>query len=721
MKKNSTRNWLKAFALSAFTLFAGTASFAQAPSNDECTGAIMLPVNTTGVCSQTAGTTIAATTSAQSMPCATNSNPDVWYTFTALNTQQTITLSSFSSSAFADVGVYSGFCPSGLTLLSCTPTAGTVTATGLTVGTTYYLRVRTPAQNFNVCVGAPVPPLANDECAGAISVPVNSDTTCTQQVAATMVGSSPSTNAMTCFPTGAWSDVWFSFTAGSTVHRISVPPFTSSNSTMVVYGGSCSGLTQVYCGTTNALVNGLTAGTTYYVRINSSLSNSTFNICITTPILLANDECAGAIPVPVNSDTACTQTVAGTSADATPSTNAMTCFPVGFYGDVWYSFVAGAANHKISTINTAAALAVYSGSCGTLTEVHCGTAGDTLSNLIAGNTYYARLIIPTSTSFDICITTVPPPAPNNDECAGAIMAPVNAGTTCAQTVASSTIGKTESSVSMSCSSTPNTPDVWYTFTATNTQHTITLSDFTNSIQTADIAVYSGSCGALTQLSCTSATTTSTVSGLTVGTTYYLLVRITYQDFTVCITTPVNLPVSLSELKGHISNGKAILNWNTYSEHANKGFDIMRSEDGKTFRSVGWIPSQAANGNSEALLVYTFTDAQAVTGKTFYQLKQVDLDGKTALSNIISLAPGQNDEQTVMRAYPNPAKNMLYVDITGTVAGGNIMITDMMGKTLINHAATSNTETIDLGALPAGIYFVKYTNSTTSAIQKIVKK
>ena len=149
---------------------------------------------------------------------------------------------------------------------------------------------------------------------------------------------------------------------------------------------------------------------------------------------------------------------------------------------------------------------------------------------------------------------------------------------------------------------------------------------------------------------------------------------------------------------------------------------MRSEDGKTFRSVGWIPSQAANGNSEALLAYTFTDAQAISGKTFYKLRQTDLDGKTALSNIISLSPQQNGTSTIMHAYPNPVKNVLNIDIAGKAAAdGNIVITDIMGKTLINRPATSNTETIDLGALPAGVYFVKYTNSTSSAIQKIVKK
>jgi hypothetical protein len=819
-----------------------------APANDECAGAITLPVNTNGICTQTAGTTINATTSTQSMCNSTNVDPDVWYTFTALNTQQTITLSSFSSAAFATVVVYSGTCPAGLTSVFCTPTTGTATVTGLTAGNTYYLRVRTPAQNFNVCVGAPPPPLPGDECVDAISVPVNSDTTCTQSVAATMVGATPSTNAMTCFTPGIWSDVWFSFTAGSATQKISTPAFNNTNCIMTVYGGSCGALTQTYCGAPNSILTSFTPGNTYYVRISSGLANSAFNICINTPVLPTNDECAGAIPVPVNSSTACTQTLASTTINATPSTDA-SCLPSGVFGDVWHSFTATATDHIISLTNAAvngsSAVIIYSGSCGALTQVYCGGA-DTVNNLIVGNTYYLRLATPAAGTFDICITTPTPPGLANDECAGAISVPVNADATCTQTLAGTTIGATTSAESMPCATNSN-PDVWYTFTATNATENITVSSLTVN-PFANIAVYSGNCSSLVQLACSVGPSTS-VTGLTPGNTYYLRVRTQAQDFTVCISaplppitndecagavsvpvnanatctqtlaatmtgatassdplscfttgtlpdvwftftaggsthnistppftvndsrmavysgncggltevycgppnatvtgltagstyyvrilsiaastfnicvsTPAPLPVSMGQLTGNIADGKAILKWSTYSEQINKGFDVMRSEDGKTFRSVGWIPSQATNGNSSALLDYSFTDPKAIAGSAYYQLRQTDLDGKTALSNIVVLSTDGSNENTVMRAYPNPAKDILHIDIMGNArADGQVSITDLTGKTLIKRQWSSTTGDIDLKALPAGIYFVKYANSSASAIQKIVKK
>jgi len=119
-----------------------------------------------------------------------------------------------------------------------------------------------------------------------------------------------------------------------------------------------------------------------------------------TPI--ANDNCSGAIALPVGPT--CTNTVASNTG-ATPSAGvpAPTC---SFYsgGDVWYSFVApagGAVNINTSSIAggpTDMAMALYSGACGSLTQIACdddlGPGLMPLINstgLIPGQTYYLRL------------------------------------------------------------------------------------------------------------------------------------------------------------------------------------------------------------------------------------------------------------------------------------------------------------------------------------------
>ena len=66
---------------------------------------------------------------------------------------------------------------------------------------------------------------------------------------------------------------------------------------------------------------------------------------------------------------------------------------------------------------------LFSGTCGTLTSLVCGTTTMTGTGLTIGNTYYVRVSnIGTSISsndrFDICITH-PPAIPANDNCANA--------------------------------------------------------------------------------------------------------------------------------------------------------------------------------------------------------------------------------------------------------------------------------------------------------------
>src|SRR5688572_15823205 len=145
MKKNSTKNWLKGTAkylTLCCVLFAGTASYAQAPANDECTGSISVPVNAGTACTQTvAGTTISATGSAIPL-CGLPSSPlaDVWYTFTATNTSHIISAPELTEQNSL-MAVYSGTCGTLTEILGCSPTNDTVS--GLTAGSTYYLRIVT--------------------------------------------------------------------------------------------------------------------------------------------------------------------------------------------------------------------------------------------------------------------------------------------------------------------------------------------------------------------------------------------------------------------------------------------------------------------------------------------------------------------------------------------------------------------------------------------------
>ena len=94
-----------------------------------------------------------------------------------------------------------------------------------------------------------------------------------------------------------------------------------------------------------------------------------------------------------------------------------------------------------------------------------------------------------------------------------------------------------------------------------------------------------------------------------------------------LTFPIILPTTLSSLTATKVNKTALVKWTTASEINSKNFEVQRSIDGRTFVTVGTI---AAKGFASD---YSFVDEKPFTGVNYYRLKQIDNDGKFALSTV----------------------------------------------------------------------------------------
>jgi len=142
-----------------------------------------------------------------------------------------------------------------------------------------------------------------------------------------------------------------------------------------------------------------------------------------------------------------------------------------------------------------------------------------------------------------------------------------------------------------------------------------------------------------------------------------------------------LPVSIFNFGGTIKDNQAYLNWSTASERNNKGFYIERSKDGQNFGSIGFVNGA---GNSNKITKYTYTDISLkdidVT-TTYYRLKQVDADGKSSYSKVLSL----NLKNTVSwKVYPNPVKDVATVEVNlATASKVNVQVISRDGKTVLN--------------------------------------
>lgn len=300
-----------------------------APSNDNCAGATSLLVNTT--CTATLGNSGGATQSIAG--CAGNADDDIWFSFTATNNVQTVTVAPVSGSLDLVLQVYSGTC-GGLVSVTCvdaTFTGGNEVANlvGLIVGQVYYVRAHDyyagTTGTFNICVvgtASSVP--TNDNPCSAIALPVVT-TTCSylqfSNVNATSTGAGLAPTPSSCAGgsgamIGGFSasskDVWFKMTvpASGKLYIQSKPNIGAgaiTDGVMALYSAtSCSALTQIACSDDFAAypgtvhdnlplisATGLTPGATVYLRYwGFGSAQGLFGFCVTTA---NNDNCANAL------------------------------------------------------------------------------------------------------------------------------------------------------------------------------------------------------------------------------------------------------------------------------------------------------------------------------------------------------------------------------------------------------------------------------------------
>lgn len=174
-----------------------------------------------------------------------------------------------------------------------------------------------------------------------------------------------------------------------------------------------------------------------------------------------------------------------------------------------------------------------------------------------------------------------------------------------------------------------------------------------------------------------------------------------------------VPVTLSALSGVKRNGASHMSWTTYYESNNRGFEIERSNDGIVFSKIGFVVSKAANGAS--VQQYSFVDARPASGSNFYRLKQVDLDGRSSFSNIVSIIYEKPDRATIHSVFPVPAGEELSVRVLGgTAETMQLVISDLRGSTLKAQSYRVSGEnsvlTINLNDIPPGSYILRVVDS-----------
>ncbi|WP_169513187.1 T9SS type A sorting domain-containing protein [Hymenobacter aerophilus] len=182
-----------------------------------------------------------------------------------------------------------------------------------------------------------------------------------------------------------------------------------------------------------------------------------------------------------------------------------------------------------------------------------------------------------------------------------------------------------------------------------------------------------------------------------------------------IEAPGNpLPVTLVSFTAKPSGAQVGIRWETASETNNKQFEVERSRDSRTFET---ILTRAGKGTTNATTVYNEVDRRPLNGLSYYRLKQVDLDGKTSYSSIISVSFLKAGE---VKMYPNPVTDQLTITMDGGTEGVTATITDLAGRTVQTQQLRADGK-LSTTNLKVGTYLVTVGNGKAVATRRIVKQ
>jgi len=365
--------------------------------------------------------------------------------------------------------------------------------------------------------------------------------------------------------------------------------------------------------------------------------------------------------------------------------------------------------------------AVYSGTCGNLVQIACGSvaggASSTITGLTPGQTYYI-LVSPSSTNItanatSVCITsTVGYVAPGNT-CANAVTLSTNttynftnAGATADAVICN---GSVENNVWYRWCAPANWPVGQQAYISVNNQ-------VCNASQGLQLSVWN------TGNNCPVSTANQSLICQNPGTLtqyyyqwpavanqcYYITVdgyAGTACSYNLTVGSVIVLPVELIEFQASTVNDRVELKWTTASEINNDYFLVERSKDGNDFEPIVRVEGA---GTTSVTSHYSAVDQEPFRGISYYRLRQTDLDGATAFSSPVAVK-----NQSVLKGFtlnPNPAGSALMVRIQACVNGQQLFrIYSASGQLVYEKklppANSIREEPLDLSELDAGVYTV----------------
>lgn len=191
---------------------------------------------------------------------------------------------------------------------------------------------------------------------------------------------------------------------------------------------------------------------------------------------------------------------------------------------------------------------------------------------------------------------------------------------------------------------------------------------------------------------------------------------------VRFTPTFSLPVNLYDLKATVLNKDVAISWKTSTESNNKGFEIQRSNNGSDWYNVAYVDGA---GESTSVISYSHADKSLAPGFYYYRVNQVDFDGQSKLSSIVTATISGKGGITLYQNYPNPVKSTSTIRFDLPSAQKvKLTLVDISGrevKVLMNKLAESGTHQIAVSAegLTRQFYIIRLQTETEILTKKML--
>ena len=173
-----------------------------------------------------------------------------------------------------------------------------------------------------------------------------------------------------------------------------------------------------------------------------------------------------------------------------------------------------------------------------------------------------------------------------------------------------------------------------------------------------------------------------------------------------------LPVTWLDIQVEDKASSAQLSWITATETNNRGFNIERSTHEDSWESLGFV---GGAGNSTEPQFYQFEDMFPLPGYSYYRLRQVDFDGSTYYSPVVSIF---RNGAGVLSLSPNPAKDLIQISGINTDSG-RLRIFSATGA-LVQQSLWGG-DRVDVSGLPKGVYLLILDQAGQTYRSKFVKQ